>query len=85
MECVTTECMETQRATEMDCGITSRQIVGLSKVHVKELELKERNQRDLKALQEVISMEEDRVPNAEEVLCRVLSFYNKFVPFKDNA
>lgn len=72
MECVTTEYVETQT-------------VGLSKVHVAELQLKERNQRDLGALQRIISMEEGRAPSTEEVMCRVLSFYNRFVPFKDNA
>jgi len=82
MEIASIECLQAQSATETSCETVSDQIAALKEVHLKELELGERNRKDLEALQEVISMEEDEFLGTEEVLSRVLSFYNRFVPFR---
>jgi hypothetical protein len=82
MESVTIECLQTHSATETRCETVPDQIAALTHVQLKELAIRERNQEDLEALQEVIAMEEGEFLGTEEVLSRVLGFYNRFVPFK---
>ncbi|MFH2110692.1 MAG: hypothetical protein ABIJ47_05460 [Candidatus Bathyarchaeota archaeon] len=82
MEIATIECLQAQSATEMSCETVSDQIAALTQAQLRGLELGERNQKDLEALQEVIALEEDEFLSTEEVLSRVLSFYNRFVPFR---
>lgn len=82
MECTTMEIPQTQNAPDVSCETVANQIATLTKAHLNELELRERNQRDLEALQEVISLEEGEYLGTEEIVSRVLSFYNRFVPFK---
>jgi hypothetical protein len=48
---------------------------------VKEQCLKERNLRDLAALQDIIAAEEGEALSTQQVLGRVLGFYNRYVPF----
>ena len=80
MECTTMENL--QNISETSCEVGLDQIATLTQAHLNELELRERNQRDLEALQEVVSVEEGEYLDVEEVLSRVLSFYNRFVPFR---
>jgi len=68
MESVTIECLQTQSATETRCEMVPDQIPTLTHLQLKELEIRERNQNDLEALQEVISMEEGEFLGTEEVL-----------------
>lgn len=82
MESTTIECLQTQSATETRCETVPDQIPTLTHLQLKELEIRERNQNDLEALQKVISLEEDEFLSTEEVLSRVLGFYNRFVPFR---
>lgn len=82
MECTTMEVLQAQNAPEAGCGTEANQTVALTRAHLSELELRERNQRDLEALREVISVEEGEYLSAEEALSRVLGFYNRFVPFR---
>lgn len=47
------------------------------------LMLRHRNNSDLLLLQDVILTEEGETLNREEVLARVIGFYNRFVHFKE--
>ena len=48
----------------------------------REFALRRQNAEDLRSIQKVISLEEEKEPTLEEVLARVLSFYSRFVPYK---
>jgi len=48
----------------------------------RELALRRQNAEDLRSIQKVISLEEEKELTLEEVLARVLSFYSRFVPYK---
>ena len=50
-----------------------------------QLRLRRQNIRDLRTLQKVILVEEDRVLNMDQVLSRVLAFYSNFVPYKEET
>jgi len=49
---------------------------------VRRMMLEHQNDSDLRLLQDVILTEEGQTMNREEVLARVIGFYNRFVPFK---
>ena len=49
---------------------------------VRRLMLRHQNNSDLLHLQGIILIEEGQTLNKEEVLARVIGFYNRFVPFK---
>lgn len=49
---------------------------------VRRLMLRHQNNSDLLLLRDVILIEEGKTMNREEVLARVIGFYNRFVPFK---
>lgn len=44
--------------------------------------LGQQNLEDLKRIQDIVFLEEDRVLSYDEVLAKILTFYAKFVPFK---
>jgi len=50
-----------------------------------QLRLRRQNIRDLRTLQRIILVEEDRVLNMDQVLSRVLAFYSNFVPYKEET
>ncbi len=59
------------------------ELMGLiTESHRRELKLSRQNTKDLRTIQEVISLEEDKELTLAEVLARVLSFYRRFVPYK---
>ncbi|UCH57758.1 MAG: hypothetical protein JSV18_02275 [Candidatus Bathyarchaeota archaeon] len=45
--------------------------------------LRQENLEALERIQKIIMVEEDRFLSVEEVLSRILGFYNRFVPFKE--
>jgi len=54
----------------------------LSEADRRDLLLRAQNKGDLRAIQKVILFEEERVLSLDETLTRVLSFYGRFVPFR---
>lgn len=54
----------------------------LKESHLKDLELRRQNLKDLRTLQKVIFIEESQELTLDEVLTRILSFYRKFVPYR---
>ena len=54
----------------------------ITESHRRELALILQNAEDLRSIQEVISLVEEKELMLEEVLARVLSFYRRFVPYK---
>lgn len=54
----------------------------ITESHRRELALRRQNTEDLRSIQKVVSLEEEKEPTLEEVLARVLSFYRRFVPYK---
>ena len=54
----------------------------LKGVHLRDLDIRRQNVRDLRAIQDVISLEEAQDLSLDEVLARLLSFYRRFVPYK---
>jgi hypothetical protein len=54
----------------------------LHSIDNKDMNLRQKNLRDLKTLQKIYFMYEDEVLSIDEVLERVLEFYGKFVPYK---
>jgi hypothetical protein len=48
----------------------------------RDIRLRQENNEALKAIQRIIMTEEDKVMSLEEVLARVLGFYDRFVPYK---
>jgi hypothetical protein len=49
---------------------------------VRDIRLRKQNSQIIKAIQEIILAEEDRVMSRDEVVSRVLGFYGRYVPFK---
>ena len=45
------------------------------------IDIAEENLRSLKAIQNVIEVEEGRETSLDEVLTRILAFYRRFVPY----
>lgn len=54
----------------------------LKEAHLRDLDIRRQNVRDLRAIQKVISLEEAKNLSLDEVLARLLSFYRRFVPYK---
>ncbi len=54
----------------------------LNESHLRVLELRRQNLKDLRTLQKVIFIEESKELTLDEVLNRILSFYRKFVPYR---
>lgn len=50
---------------------------------LRDIRLRRQNFEGLRALQKIMLIEEDQVHSIDEVLARVLTFYDRFVPFKD--
>jgi hypothetical protein len=50
---------------------------------LRDIRLRRQNFEGLRALQKIMLIEEDQVHSIDEVLARVLTFYNGFVPFKN--
>ena len=48
----------------------------------RDIRLRKQNKQIIKAIQEIILAEEDRVMSRDEVLSRILEFYGRYVPFK---
>jgi len=65
----------------VECGPCAEQIEALKLTMVKERDLKEQNLRDVAALQAIMAAEEGEVLSTQQVLRRVLGFYNRYVPF----
>ena len=49
---------------------------------LRDIRLRRQNFEGLRALQKIMLIEEDQVYSIDEVLARVLTFYDRFVPFK---
>lgn len=62
-------------------GPSKEHVEALVLSRVKEQRLKEQNLSDLAAIQAVIAAEEGEALSTQQVLRRVLGFYNKYVPF----
>jgi len=75
---VQTEC---QCEGMMDSGSSGEQLEAIKLSKVKEHGLKEQNLRDLAALQAIMAAEEGEALSTQQVLKRVLGFYNRYVPF----
>ena len=60
---------------------SEEQLEAIKLIKVKEQGLKERNLRDLAALQAIMTAEEGEALSTQQVLKRVLGFYNRYVPF----
>lgn len=54
----------------------------ITESHRRELVLSRQNTEDLRSIQEVISLEEEKELTLVEVLAHVLAFYRRFVPYK---
>ena len=54
----------------------------LREADLRDMRIRRKNFKCLRALQKIMLEEEDRVYSIDEVLARVLKFYDKFVPFK---
>jgi hypothetical protein len=48
---------------------------------VRDIRLRQQNLDDLRKLQKVMLVEEDKVLSYDEILTRILTFYSRFVPF----
>jgi hypothetical protein len=55
---------------------------GLRGTDLRDIRLRRQNFEGLRALQKIILIEEDQVYSIDEVLARILTFYDRFVPFK---
>ena len=49
---------------------------------LRDIRLRQQNLEDIRRLQKVMLIEEDRVLSRDEVLARLLTFYARFVPFR---
>jgi len=76
------EFFENKLVSEMD--IPSIPLDSLSEEEFSLLKTMEQNIQDLKRIQFVYLMEEDKNLTIDEVLARVLSFYRKHVPYKSS-
>jgi len=63
------------------CGPYGEQLEAIKLNKIKEQGLKEQNLRDLVALQAIMAAEEGKALSTQQVLKRVLGFYNRYVPF----
>jgi hypothetical protein len=50
---------------------------------LRDIRLRQQNFEGLRALQKIMLVEEDQVYSIDEVLARILTFYDRFVPFKN--
>ena len=55
----------------------------LRETDLRDIRLRRQNFEGLRALQKIMLIEEDQAYSIDEVLTRVLTFYNRFVPFKN--
>lgn len=62
--------------------ITEEHFEQLPQSILRDLKIRKQNMEDLKALQRIILVEEDRQCSVDEILARVLSLYRKFVPYR---
>jgi hypothetical protein len=51
----------------------------------RDIRMRRQNLQDLKAIQEIILVEEDRALSLDEVLARVMAFYGRFVPYRGHT
>ena len=49
---------------------------------LRDIRLRKQNKQIIKAIQEIILAEDDRVMSRDEVLSRILEFYGQYVPFE---
>ncbi|MCW4050591.1 MAG: hypothetical protein NWE89_12745 [Candidatus Bathyarchaeota archaeon] len=75
-----TECIVTEKEVLEDPTCYTLEGV-LTVFHLRDIELKKKNQVALTSIQEILMTEEDRVYSVEETLDRVLGFYKRFVPY----
>ncbi|UCH57626.1 MAG: hypothetical protein JSV18_01525 [Candidatus Bathyarchaeota archaeon] len=54
----------------------------LGPADLRDLRLRLENLQDLKEIQRIILVEEDRALSLDEVLSRILGFYRRFVPYR---
>ena len=78
---VQTECHQIYEERMMEGVPSEEQLEAIKLIKVKEQGLKERNLRDLATLQAIIAAEEGEALSTQQVLKRVLGFYNRYVPF----
>lgn len=78
---VQTECHQIYEERMMEDVLSEEQLEAIKLIKVKEQGLKERNLRDLATLQAIIAAEEGEALSIQQVLKRVLGFYNRYVPF----
>ena len=74
------ETLENKFIGEMD--IQSISLDSLNEEEFRLLKTMEQNIQDLKRIQFIYLMEEDKNLTLDEVLARVLSFYRKHIPYK---
>jgi hypothetical protein len=55
----------------------------LKETDLRDIRIRRQNFEGLRALQKIMLIEEDQVYSIDEVLARVLTFYDRFVPFKN--
>jgi len=67
---------------QVDCATCGELAKAVSHSKLEEQRLRERNLQDLAALQAVVAAEEGEAQSTQQVLSRVLRFYNRYVPFK---
>ncbi|UCD44262.1 MAG: hypothetical protein JSV27_08995 [Candidatus Bathyarchaeota archaeon] len=65
-----------------EIAITEEYFEQLPQSILRDLKIRKQNMEDLKALQRIILVEEDRQCSVDEILARVLSLYRKFVPYR---
>jgi hypothetical protein len=76
-----TECNQFHEESVAECGPCGEQMEPMSLNKLREHELKEKNLHDLAALQAIMAAEEGEALSTQQVLKRVLGFYNRYVPF----
>jgi hypothetical protein len=65
-----------------EIAITEEHFEQLPQSILRDLKIRKQNMEDLKVLQRIILVEEDRQCSVDEILARVLSLYRKFVPYR---
>lgn len=65
-----------------EIAITDEHFEQLPQSILVDLKIRKQNMEDLKALQRIILVEEDRQCSVDEILARVLLLYRKFVPYR---
>ena len=76
------ETLENKFINEID--VQSISLDSLNEEEFRLLKTMEQNIQDLKRIQFIYLMEEDKNLTIDEVLARVLSFYRKHVPYKSS-